>query len=143
VAVTGADGLAGLVGRPLPPTPWLTLGRPQHLRYDEATFMAPSTNYPGGETATWIHGAHALGLAPPLFEQTVAIHGFAAVVMYGFDRVRFPSPLAIGARVRARFDVLDAATAPGGVQCRVAAAIEAEDAPKPACVADLLLRLTV
>lgn len=58
--------------------------------------MAPSTNYPGGEAARNAHGAHLLGLAPPLFERTVAIRGFASVVLYGFDRVRFPSAVELG-----------------------------------------------
>ncbi len=104
--------------------------------------MAPSTNYPGGEAAAWLHGGHTLGLLPPLFEQTVAVAGFGSVVLYGLDRVRFPAAVPIGARVRASFEVLAVAEAPGGVQCRVAAAVEAEDATKPACVAELVLRLT-
>lgn len=140
-AVTGPEELAALAHAELAPTPWLTIGREQLVIFDRATFHAPSTNYRGPEEAGAIHGTHTLALLPPLFEQAVALRGFSAVVLGGFDRVRFPAPVQVGARVRARFRVDSVAEARGGHQCRIAATVEREDEEKPACVCDIILRL--
>ena len=142
LTVEGLAQLAGLVGEELPPTPWVVLDREDHLGYDAVTFHARSTNYPGGDAATMLHGSQLLAVGASLFERTIAIRGFRTAVLYGFDRVRFPAGVPIGARVRARFAVLEAAeVAGGGVQCRLKITVEAEDAVKPACVAEQLLRL--
>jgi acyl dehydratase len=141
IAITGPDELAGLTGAELGPTTWLTLDREQIVGFDEATFHAPSTNYAGAETAAAAHGTHTLALLPPLFEQTVAVRGFRAVVLGGFDRVRFPAPVPVGGRVRVHFRVEEVSPAGGGHQCRVSATVECEGESKPACVCDMILRL--
>lgn len=141
LSATGPRELSALADDELPPTPWLTLGREQVVIFDAATFHGPSTNYDGPETATAAHGTHTLALMPPLFEQVVAIRGFRAVVLGGFDRVRFPAPVPVGSRVRVRFRVDSVTEARGGHQCRIAATVEREGADKPACVCDMILRL--
>jgi acyl dehydratase len=143
MAVRGVAGLRTLVGAELPPTPWTVVDRERHLAFDAATGHTFSTNYAGGATAAWLHGGHTLGLAVTLWEQHVAITGFARVVLYGFDRARFPEGVPIGARVRGRFAVLAVDEVPGGAQCRILVRLELEDEQRPAFAADLLLRMIV
>jgi hypothetical protein len=142
-AVTGTEGLRSLIDVELPPTPWTVMTRERHLAFDAANGHTSSTNYTGGETADWIHGGHTLSLAATLFEQHVAITGFAGVVLYGLDQVRFPAAVPIGGRVRGRFVVRDATEVPGGVQLRVHARVELGDTQRPAFAADLLLRAII
>ena len=139
--VTGGPGLETLVGAELPPSEWLTLGRHELRLFDEATFHRPSTNYGGADSAEAAHGTHTLAMLPPLFEQAVAIEGFGAVVLAGFERVRFPAPVPLGARVRVRFEVTSVAEARGGYELRVAVTGELEGSERPACVCEMVLRL--
>lgn len=111
------------------------------MRFDGATFHAPSPNYGGAEAAEFAHGTHSLALLPPLFEQAVAIEGFKAVLLAGFERVRFPAPVAVGSRLRANFSVTAVAVARHGYECRVAVTAELEGSAKPACVCEMILRL--
>ena len=139
--VTGGAGLETLVGARLEPSAWHTIGRREIGLFDEATFHRPSTNYRGADSAEAAHGTHTLALLPPLFEQAVAIEGFSAVVLAGFERVRFPAPVPVGARVRVRFEVESVSEARGGYECRVAVTGEREDEERPVCVCEMVLRL--
>ena len=139
--VTGAPGLETLVGMRLEPSAWHTIGRRELGLFDEATFHGPSTNYGGADSAEAAHGTHTLALLPPLFEQAVAIEGFSAVVLAGFERVRFPAPVPVGARLRVRFEVLSVSEARGGFECRVAVTGELEGGERPVCVCEMVLRL--
>ena len=112
-----------------------TIGR-REWAFDEATFHGPSTNYDGADSAEAAHGTHTLALLPPLFEQAVAIEGFNAVVLAGFERVRFPAPVPVGGRVRVRFEVSERVRARGGYECRVAVTGELEGGERPVCVRD-------
>jgi acyl dehydratase len=139
--VTGGAGLETLVGARLDPSAWHTIGRREIGLFDEATFHRASTNYGGADSAEAAHGTHTLALLPPLFEQAVAIEGFSAVVLAGFERVRFPAPVPVGARVRVRFEVESVTEARGGYECRVAVTGEREDGERPVCVCEMVLRL--
>ena len=68
------------------------------------------------------------------------VEGASTSVNYGLDRLRFPAPLRVGDRFRAVAQLTEAKEIEGGVQIKVVAAIEVEDGPKPALVADCLFR---
>ena len=67
------------------------------------------------------------------------LNGAAMSVNYGFDKIRFLTPVRAGKRVRARF-VLSEVTmkSPKELLARTATTLEIEDEPKPALVADWL-----
>jgi acyl dehydratase len=75
----------------------------------------------------------------------VAPEAYQGVVMginYGLDKVRFPSPVKVGARVRARRELVAAdLVAPNTVQLKQRVTVEIEGEPKPGCVAETLTRL--
>jgi acyl dehydratase len=67
--------------------------------------------------------------------------GAKQAVNYGLDRVRFPSAVPAGSRVRARCVLLAVEEVAGGLQVTERYTVEVEGQPKPACVADALARI--
>ena len=57
-------------------------------------------------------------------------------VNYGSNKVRFPSPVPVGSRVRAGAELLGLTRDPRGAQATVRVTIDREGADKPACVAE-------
>jgi acyl dehydratase len=62
-------------------------------------------------------------------------------VNYGLNRVRFTSPVKVGARVRGQFKLTAFDPIEGGAQLTTEVTIEIEGASKPACIAESLIRL--
>src|SRR5512138_2720827 len=97
--------------------------------------------------ATVAHGFLTLSLlplltesnAPGMFERNYP--GMRLRVNYGLDRVRFPAPLPVGSRIRARSVIVGAEEIHGGAQIVYRITVEIEGETKPACVADQLFRL--
>jgi len=89
---------------------------------------------------TIAHGYLTLSLVGPLFAGVLEVKDTSRVVNYGLDKVRFPAPLPVDSRVRLLSRITSAASVPGGVQIVVNAAVQAEGADKPVCVADAVYR---
>lgn len=81
-----------------------------------------------------------LALAPALLDQVLPLGRYAMAVNYGLDRVRLPTPLPVGERVRMRVTRDAAEPIPGGVALSLSLAFERAGGGKPACVAGALLR---
>jgi acyl dehydratase len=90
--------------------------------------------------ATVAHGYLTLSLLPLLSAQVFAFAGDVARVNYGLNRVRFPSPVPVGSRVRATFEVVDVDTQDWGAQVTMKATIDREGGEKPVCVAEIVFR---
>jgi acyl dehydratase len=94
--------------------------------------------------ATIAHGYLTLSLYPllrglvdagqPLFP------GVKQVINYGLDKLRFPNAVRSGSRVRARCVLLKVEEVPGGLQLSEQYTVEIEGQPKPACVAEAIMR---
>lgn len=87
------------------------------------------------------HGFLTLGLVPTLAEDVYRYEGFTMSLNYGANRLRFPSPLAVGSRVRGSFDLAAVNSIPVGYLVQVDATVEIEDAEKPACFVEYLVAL--
>jgi acyl dehydratase len=71
-----------------------------------------------------------------------AYAGLTMGVNYGLDRVRFPSPVKVNSRIRARRSLISAELkAPNVIQLKQKVSVEVEGEEKPACVAETLSRL--
>ena len=71
-----------------------------------------------------------------------AYQGVVMGVNYGLDKVRFPAPVPVDSRVRARRRLVAAELkAPNTIQLKQEVSIEIEGGAKPACVAETLTRL--
>ena len=100
---------------------------------------AQSTPFGG----TIAHGYYTLSLAPMFNAQIFALEGFAFAVNYGLDKVRFPAPLPVGARVRMHAKLGSLEPVPGGAQIKIECSFEREGGDKPVCVAETLARVYV
>ncbi|MNE85141.1 putative enoyl-CoA hydratase 1 [compost metagenome] len=72
----------------------------------------------------------------------MTLENMAMGVNYGSDRVRFPAPVKVGARVRGRGEVLSAQMFGAAVQLVVRISVEIEGSERPGCVVDTISRYT-
>lgn len=91
----------------------------------------------GGTVA---HGFLTLSLLPCMAASAFNIGNSRMGVNYGMNRVRFPSPVPAGSRLRGHFRLLACEAIEGGVQLTIEATIEREGSAKPVCVAQMLAR---
>ncbi len=61
-------------------------------------------------------------------------------VNYGCNKVRFPSPVMVGGRIRLGVTVAEVEDVAGGVQVVLDTTIETEGGTKPNCVAQVVYR---
>lgn len=95
---------------------------------------------------TIAHGFLLLAILPRLHAQSdrPTIPGLAMAINYGFDRVRFVSPVRTGSRVRAHFEVAKLTlAAPDQWQQELDVSLEVEGGERPAVAARWLSRFTV
>ena len=86
------------------------------------------------------HGYLTLSLLIPMWSQMLTVTDATTVVNYGVNKVRFPSPVPAGGKIRLTATLTDVAEVKGGLQVTVSAVIELEGGDKPACVAEPVFR---
>ncbi len=86
------------------------------------------------------HGYLTLALSNLFLPQLIEVPGASAGVNYGTGKVRFPSPVPVGSRVRGGAEITAAEAIPGGVQTTITITIQVEGQDKPACVIESLSR---
>jgi acyl dehydratase len=86
------------------------------------------------------HGYLTLSMGPRLVPQVVAVSGISMAVNYGCNKVRFPSPVPVGSKLRVGVELADVTDIEGGAQVVMRFTFECEGAPKPACVAENVFR---
>jgi len=87
------------------------------------------------------HGYLTLSLLIPLWSQVLTVTDATMGVNYGLNKVRFPSPVPVGGKIRLRATLTDVEEVKGGLQLTVSAVIEREGGDKPACVAEPVFRI--
>jgi acyl dehydratase len=106
-----------------------------HLDIDRAQRESPFK-------ATIAHGFLTLSMLSHLMHDAVEVRGeFKLTVNYGFNKVRFPSPVPAGSRIRARVAVAALKPFDGGVEVAWAISIEVENREKPAVAAEWVTRM--
>jgi acyl dehydratase len=91
---------------------------------------------------TIAHGFLTLSLIIPLVASIPLDVGTPVIgVNYGLDKVRFPAPVPVGSRIRARLALDEVSEVPGGLQLKRMVTIEVEGGEKPAMVAETIVRL--
>jgi acyl dehydratase len=86
------------------------------------------------------HGFLTLSMISHLFESAVRMADARLVVNYGLNKVRFPAPVPVGSRVRARLTLQKVEDIDGGAQLEWQVVVEREGGERPVCVAELLIR---
>jgi acyl dehydratase len=87
------------------------------------------------------HGFLTLAMLPVLTQEIYRIEHLTMAVNYGLDRVRFPSPVPVGARIRAAATLRDVKETSLGQLCYSRVTIEVEGQSKAACIADTVTLL--
>jgi acyl dehydratase len=147
ITVDGIEGVRSLAGTDLGRTDWAEIVQEQVNLFAEATGdhqwihvdpeRARRESPFGGPIA---HGFLTLSLTPMFLPQLMNFTGFSMGVNYGLEKVRFPAPVPVGARLRAGAVVDEVTEIPDGVQLQVTLTFEVEGSPKPACVATCVVR---
>ena len=89
---------------------------------------------------TIAHGLLTLSLGPRHARSIYRIDGMAMSVNYGYDKIRFPSPVPVNSKIRLGAVISSVTEVKGGVQVAITFTWEIEGGAKPACVADMLIR---
>ena len=87
------------------------------------------------------HGYLTLSLIIPMYSEVLVVSDAKMGVNYGLNKVRFPAPVPVGARVRLTATLKDVEEVAGGLQVTVAGVIEAEGGSKPVCIAEPVFRV--
>ncbi len=140
------DEFHSLVGKDLGASEWLTIGQDRVNQFAEATgdhqwiHVDPERAKDGPFGGPIAHGYLTLALVPVLINQVLHVEGMSFGVNYGCNKVRFPSPVPVGSDLRLTASVGGAEDVPGGVQVALDVVLAVREAPKPACVAQVVYR---
>ncbi|RBM04733.1 MaoC family dehydratase [Streptomyces sp. PT12] len=143
---TSADALLAARGEQLGVSDWLDVDQRRIDLFAEATgdhqwiHTDPERATEGPFGTTIAHGYLTLALLPVLVPRLLRVEGARMAINYGVNRVRFPSPLPSGSRVRATGRIDDVTEVEGGAQLALAATVEREGGTKPVCVAETVVR---
>ncbi|MFV0495124.1 MaoC family dehydratase [Mycobacterium sp.] len=139
--------LAATAGEPLGQSDWVTITQDEVNLFADATgdhqwiHVDPERAAKGPFGTTIAHGFMTLSLLPRLQHQIYTVNGIKLAINYGLNKVRFPSPVPVGSRVRANSSLVTVEdVGNGAVQAVVATTVEVEGSTKPACVAESVVR---
>jgi acyl dehydratase len=143
--LTDLANLAALAGSSLGNSQWSVMTQEQVDAFADLTGdhnfihvdLARARQTPYGGTIA--HGFLSLSLLAPV-TQRLNVTDAALRINYGLDRVRFPAPLAVGARFRGTATILEVTQIEGGAQVKLSASIEVDGQQKPAVAAECVLR---
>ena len=143
---TSPEELLGAVGTDLGVTDWVTITQDQIDKFAEATLdnqwiHVDTERAKAGPFGTPIaHGFLTMSLAAHFLAQLVHVSNISMGINYGVDKVRFPAPVPVNSKVRARGELLAAKAVPGGVQATTRVTIEREGGDKPVAIVDTISR---
>jgi acyl dehydratase len=145
--IDGIDGLKDKVGQHLGYSDHVEITQEQVDLFADATGdhqwihvdpeRAKKESPFGGPIA---HGYLTLSLGPMLAPQIMQVTGISMAVNYGCEKVRFPAPVPVGAKVRLGAELTNVEDIEGGAQVSMRFVYEVEGAAKPSCVADIIFR---
>ncbi|MFE5887716.1 MaoC family dehydratase [Streptomyces sp. NPDC056462] len=146
ITVNGLDELKKLAGSDLRTSEWIEITQERINTFADATgdhqwiHVDPERAAEGPFGAPIAHGYLTLSLFIPLFTELLDVQGVTTKVNYGLNKVRFPSPVKVGSRIRLVGKLAEVQEVPGGVQIAVDGTIEIEGGAKPAAVMTSLSR---
>jgi acyl dehydratase len=144
--VNGIEELKALQGKHLGYSDYVDITQEQVNLFADATgdhqwiHVDPERAKAGPFGGPIAHGYLTLSLAPALLPQILQVGGISMGVNYGCGKVRFPSPVPVGSRLRAGAELVSVEDVAGGAQVTMQVTFEVEGAPKPSCVAEVIYR---
>ena len=134
------------VGQRLGESEWLTIDQQRINLFADATgdhqwiHVDPEKAKDGPFGTTIAHGYLTLSLVNMFLPEIIDVQGISMGVNYGADKLRFPSPVKVGSRVRGVGELIAVENVKGGVQSTVRVTVEIEGSDRPACVVDTISR---
>jgi acyl dehydratase len=143
--------LEGLLGQEVAVSDWVEIDQNRINQFAEATgdhqwiHVDPERAAQGPFGVAVAHGYLTLSLLPMLMQQAMTIKNTKMGVNYGVNKVRFPAPVPVNSRLRARFSIesiehLEPMMGVPGAQMIWKVTIEREGSSKPVCVAESISR---
>ncbi|KUI34233.1 MaoC family dehydratase [Mycobacterium sp. GA-2829] len=130
----------------LGPTDWLVVDQQRVDKFAESTddhqwiHVDPERAASGPFGGTIAHGLLTLSLLPRFMHELYRVDNVAMAINYGFNKVRFITPVPVGAKVRASAKVTQVEKLDGAVQATFVTTVEVQDAAKPAAVIESIIR---
>ncbi|MEY2476586.1 MAG: hypothetical protein QOG87_1901 [Actinomycetota bacterium] len=144
--IEGIDGLKAKQGEHLGYSEWLEITQERVNEFAEATgdhqwiHVDPERAKSGPFGGPIAHGYLTISLAPMMLPQVMRVEGIQMGVNYGINKLRFPSPVPVGAKLRVGAALADVTDIQGGAQVTLDLTFEVEGADKPSCVAQAVFR---
>jgi acyl dehydratase len=147
--VSTIEELNALPGKHLGWSDWHVIDQDQINLFADATgdhqwiHVDPERAAAGPFGATIAHGYLTLSIIPAILHEVIRVEGFTFGVNYGCNKVRFPSPVKVGSKLRLGATVGSVeAVGANGAQVVLDITIETEGSDKPSCVAQVVYRYT-
>jgi acyl dehydratase len=137
---------AAAQGSQFGPTDWIKISQDRINLFADATedhqwiHVDPERAANGPFGSTIAHGLLTLSLLPHFSHQLYRVDNVAMAINYGYDKVRFISPVKAGANVRARGELTSVNRLEGAVQATMTITVEIEGSEKPGAVAESIVR---
>ncbi|MGH9501439.1 MAG: MaoC family dehydratase [Terriglobales bacterium] len=146
--IENLDALKPLVGQEITVTDWYEITQDRIRQFAEATedrqWIHLDRDRARDESpyaTTIAHGFLTLSLLSHLSKQAFQIQdGVGMAINYGLNRVRFPAPVPAGSSIRARFTLQSLKDVDSAREAVFSVVVEVQDGPKPACVAEWIVR---
>jgi acyl dehydratase len=143
---SGLDEFVAAEGAQLGPTDWLEVTQDRVNLFADATddhqwiHVDPERAASGPFGGTIAHGLLTLSLLPHFTHRLYTVDNVAMAINYGYNKVRFITPVRVGAKVRARAEIAKVDQLDGAVQATMTVTVEIEGSDKPAAVAESIVR---
>jgi acyl dehydratase len=145
--VSSVAELHDLVGKHLGYSEWWEVSQDRIATFADATddhqwiHLDAERAVAGPFGTTIAHGYLTLSLLVPMWHEILRFDGVRLAVNYGLNRVRFPSPVPVGSRIRAGATLVSVETgADASIQVVVDFVVEREGGEKPCCIAQGIFR---
>jgi acyl dehydratase len=143
---SGLDEFVAAQGSQLGPTEWLEITQDRVNLFADATedhqwiHVDPERAASGPFGGTIAHGLLTLSLLPHFMHQLYTVENITMAINYGYNKVRFITPVRVGAKVRARAEISKVDQLEGAVQATMTTTVEIDGSEKPAAVAESIAR---
>ena len=146
--VNGLEEITALAGADLGRTGWTEVTQERVNLFADATgdhqwiHVDPGRAAAGPFGGTIAHGYLTLSMVIPLFTELLEVTGISMTINYGLNKVRFPAPVPVGAKIRLAVVVaaVESVGDGGAVQLTADFVVELDGGTKPACVAQAIYR---
>jgi len=138
------EEIEAAVGEPLGTTDWVEIDQARVDAFADLTGDHQWIHVDAERAAaspfggTIVHGYLTQSMIPGFSTSLFAVEAGSARLNYGSEKVRFPSPLPTGSRIRASAEFTDVTPGPAGTRVTTRWTVEREGGDKPVCVAEVV-----